>query len=317
MVSGGAAWPGGKWGHCGDPAAGPLRHEAGGAMWLQGGGGKPAAEWRAGSVVTLTSRITAFHKGRLGFRICRIQGTGALLCSASWQAAAHVRGAAHRGVAAGGREPVPAGAAAGGGAGIALTPAGRCSQQRAPAPHQRSPPIPALISPAPLPHHTTPHSWQADVASERAQLTEACLEAGVLRQADVPGAQAPGDRWLHLGQQNTGGGLYNASVQLPAVSCPVVWRPLQLDGAGGVVWEQRQLSFSSCLQSAAAACLPACPPTHPPTHPPVCACAQDLVCDGVTAKCVLQWYYLTGARAGGAGGRLALRPAGRKWHPRA
>lgn len=76
VVSGGAAWPGGKWGHCGDPAAGPLRHEAGGAMWTAGGSGKPVAVWRAGDIVTLTSRLTAFHKGRLGFRICRIQGTG-------------------------------------------------------------------------------------------------------------------------------------------------------------------------------------------------------------------------------------------------
>ena len=75
-----------------EKAAGPLRHEAGGAMWLQGGSGKPAAEWRAGSVVTLTTRITAFHKGRLGFRICRIQGTGASLCSARWQAAAQLSG---------------------------------------------------------------------------------------------------------------------------------------------------------------------------------------------------------------------------------
>ena len=73
-------------------------------------------------------------------------------------------------------------------------------------------------------------------AAEAAALTEACLEAGVLTQAAVPGAQAPGDRWLHLGTAPTGSSEYNASFVLPA----------------------------------------------------------NVTCDGVTARCVLQWYYLTG-----------------------
>lgn len=56
----------------GDPAAGPLRHEVGGSLYT----GAVAATWREGAVVNITVAITAFHKGRFGLRICRIQGTG-------------------------------------------------------------------------------------------------------------------------------------------------------------------------------------------------------------------------------------------------
>lgn len=109
------------------------------------------------------------------------------------------------------------------------------------------------------------------MASEKAQLTEACLEANVLRQAAVPGAQAPGDRWYHLGQTNSGGGIYNNTVQLPAVSC-LGGSAAKREGA----WATR-LPAGQRLPGGAggrqphaavwASRLPAHPPTH--LHPPV------------------------------------------------
>ncbi|PRW59440.1 DNA damage checkpoint isoform A [Chlorella sorokiniana] len=145
VVGSGATWPAGRHGICGDPAAGPLRHEVGGSLYT----GRVAAWWTEGSVVNMTVTITAFHKGRFGLRICRIQGT--------------------------------------------------------------------------------------DAASEKAQLTEDCLNQNVLRQAAVPGAQAPGDPYYHLGQIGNAF-TYRVPYQLP----------------------------------------------------------QNLTCDGQTAKCVIQWHYLTG-----------------------
>ena len=75
-------------------------------------------------------------------------------------------------------------------------------------------------------------------AAEAAALTEGCLDAAVLVQADVPGAQAPGDPWFHLGAMHPEGWRGNVSTAL------------------------------------------ALPP--------------GLTCDGVGARCVLQWYYMTG-----------------------
>ena len=160
IVSGGQTWPAGAHGLGGDPAsaARPRNHEAGGKYW---GGGAPQATWVEGSVVSVSSTLTAFHRGRLGYRVCRVEGTS--------------------------------------------------------------------------------------VAAETAQLTEACLEANVLRQANVPGAQAPGDRWFHLG-----------STPIPA-----------------------PMTYTAALQL-----------------PP------GLVCDGVTAKCVLQWYYVSEHSAASLIGQL-------------
>ncbi|KAL4857482.1 Peptidyl-prolyl cis-trans isomerase FKBP13 [Chlorella vulgaris] len=127
-VYGAASFPNGAHGLCGDLAAGPLRHEAGGALWT----GRPTAVLREGSVVYLNVTVTAFHKGRFEFRICRVDGT--------------------------------------------------------------------------------------DVASEKAQLTEACLDQHALVQANVPGAQAPGDRYYHLGSNDQPS--YTMPYQLPSgLSC--------------------------------------------------------------------------------------------------
>ena len=77
-------------------------------------------------------------------------------------------------------------------------------------------------------------------ADERAALTEACLDAHVLKQADVAGAQAPGAAYLFLG--------------------------------GGP-----EQGYSPPREYAATFSLPA-----------------GLSCDGASAKCVLQMYYVTG-----------------------
>ena len=74
VVGAGATWPQGSHGICGDPAAGPLDHEAGGAHWS----GAVQGWYHDGQVLNLTVTVTAFHKGRFQFRICRIAGTGAL-----------------------------------------------------------------------------------------------------------------------------------------------------------------------------------------------------------------------------------------------
>ncbi len=65
-------WPEGVHGMCGDPAAGPLRHEAGGDRWT----GTARATYSEGAVLNMTVYVAAFHKGRFSFRICRISGTG-------------------------------------------------------------------------------------------------------------------------------------------------------------------------------------------------------------------------------------------------
>jgi hypothetical protein len=124
----------------------PRKHEAGGANVPSPR--KISGTYTEGQVVTFKTTLTAFHMGRLGFRVCKIAG------------------------------------------------------------------------------NTT--------ADERAQLTETCLDANQLKQADVPGAQAPGDAWYHLGTVNQGS--YSTPYQLPA----------------------------------------------------------GLTCDGMTSRCVLQFYYLTG-----------------------
>lgn len=144
--SGGYVWPAGQHGICGDPITDPTprKHEAGGEYWT----GKPAATYQQGGIIKLTTVLTAFHKGRFGFRICKISGTSA--------------------------------------------------------------------------------------ADETSQLTDACFNQNVLVQANVAGAQAPGDAYLHLGSVNNG--TYTTYYQLPS----------------------------------------------------------GLTCDGVTSRCVLQWYYLTG-----------------------
>lgn len=62
-----------------------------------------------------------------------------------------------------------------------------------------------------------------DAASEKAQLTEACLDQNVLRQADVPGAQAPGDPFYHLGQIGNAY-TYRLRYQLPQVGAGGAWQ---------------------------------------------------------------------------------------------
>lgn len=150
VVSNGKSWPSKHHGLCGDPfsQATPRNHEAGGKYWS----GRPTATYQKGQIVQFTTQLSAFHRGRLGFRICKIVGTS--------------------------------------------------------------------------------------IAAEQEQLSEDCFQQSVLKQANVPGAQAPGDPWFHLGRIETTGATttFTASYQLP----------------------------------------------------------KDLVCDGQTAKCILQWYYLTG-----------------------
>lgn len=221
MVSGGADWPNGQHGMCGDPAAGPRPHEAGGSLWT----GAATGVYEEGSVLDLKVTVTAFHKGRFSFRVCRIEGAG------------EDRGS-------GGRLRDGEGAQAGRGCGRISFPVAcrrtsgrgwsRCN-------------LNILLFPA--------MSAGADVASERAQLTEACLDRNILRQANVPGAQvgcgaaahvaclllrtlpagralnllllltdgafiglpqAPGDPFYHLGQTSAGPD-YQMSFQLPPV----------------------------------------------------------------------------------------------------
>lgn len=66
-------------------------------------------------------------------------------------------------------------------------------------------------------------------------------------QAKVAEAQAPGDRWFHLGQEDTG------------IPCPE-----RVCVLGGTI------------------------------HTSYYQLPPGLVCDGVSAKCVLQWHWVTG-----------------------
>jgi hypothetical protein len=77
-------------------------------------------------------------------------------------------------------------------------------------------------------------------ADEKAALTEACLDAHVLKQADVAGSQAPGSAYYFMGGEADQG-------------------------------------YSPPREYAATYTLPA-----------------GLSCDGASAKCVLQMYYVTG-----------------------
>ncbi|KAL4448120.1 hypothetical protein ABPG75_005339 [Micractinium tetrahymenae] len=72
--AGGAVWPAGQHGLCGDPAtlAEPRPHEAGGAFWT--GAVAPASVFTEGQVANLTIRLTANHMGRFTFRVCRVAG---------------------------------------------------------------------------------------------------------------------------------------------------------------------------------------------------------------------------------------------------
>lgn len=141
------------------------------------------------------------------------------------------------------------------------------------------------LQPLPPPHPTPPHARCpphvtpscADAASEKAQLTEACLDQHVLRQAAVPGAQAPGDPYYHLGQ--TGNAFtYRMPYQLP-----------QASGAGVAVRAAGWAKPTPASVPAAVRNRLITSPPEVPWHAP-----QNLTCDGQTAKCVLQWYYLTG-----------------------
>ncbi|KDD72946.1 hypothetical protein H632_c2704p0, partial [Helicosporidium sp. ATCC 50920] len=57
---------------CGDPHTAPLPrpHENGGKYYT----GEIAGTWTEGSDITLEVVLTAFHMGRFGFRICKIEG---------------------------------------------------------------------------------------------------------------------------------------------------------------------------------------------------------------------------------------------------
>jgi len=129
VAKGGQVWPAGNHGICGDPYADatPRKHEAGGKYWT----GEIAGTYEQGGLINITTVVTTYHKGRFGYRICKIDGNS--------------------------------------------------------------------------------------VASETAQLTEECFNNNVLVQADVPGAQAPGDRWQHLGATHAEGyqGTFEAVYQLP------------------------------------------------------------------------------------------------------
>lgn len=71
--------------------------------------------------------------------------------------------------------------------------------------------------------------------SEKQQLTESCLEHHVLKQANIPQAQRPGDEWFYTSPSDPSTTLYTMYYQLP----------------------------------------------------------EDLVCDGESASCVLQWYWVS------------------------
>ena len=68
--------PNGKAGLCGDiyDTPTPRNHEAGGKYWKVGEG-KPTGTYTEGDIIELTTVVTAYHKGRLGFRVCKIMGT--------------------------------------------------------------------------------------------------------------------------------------------------------------------------------------------------------------------------------------------------
>ena len=71
-MSGGATWPNGSHGLCGDPAsaAAPRSLEAGGAAYTGAVGG----QYSQGAVLTAVVAVTAFHQGRFGLRVCRVPG---------------------------------------------------------------------------------------------------------------------------------------------------------------------------------------------------------------------------------------------------
>ncbi|KAL4528566.1 hypothetical protein Ndes2437A_g03128 [Nannochloris sp. 'desiccata'] len=59
----------GKHGICGDRAAGPLDHEAGGKFAT----GEIAATYKQGSAIQLAAAMATYHKGLIEYRICRYQ----------------------------------------------------------------------------------------------------------------------------------------------------------------------------------------------------------------------------------------------------
>lgn len=65
---GGRTWPNSRHGVCGDPAAGPLDHEAGGKFATR----KITGTYRRGQVVTLRVKMTAPHGGRFSFGLCPV-----------------------------------------------------------------------------------------------------------------------------------------------------------------------------------------------------------------------------------------------------
>lgn len=66
--AGGRTWPNSKHGVCGDPAAGPLDHEAGGKFATK----KITGTYKRGQVVTLRVKLTAPHGGRFSFGVCPV-----------------------------------------------------------------------------------------------------------------------------------------------------------------------------------------------------------------------------------------------------
>jgi len=70
VSAGGATWPEGQHGLCGDPAPSDRPHEAGGRFWT----GAVTGTYTEGQVANLTVKLTAHHMGRFGFRICRVAG---------------------------------------------------------------------------------------------------------------------------------------------------------------------------------------------------------------------------------------------------
>lgn len=66
--AGGRTWPKTLHGVCGDPAKGPLDHEAGGKFATK----KITGVYKRGQVVALRIKLTAPHGGRFSFGVCRV-----------------------------------------------------------------------------------------------------------------------------------------------------------------------------------------------------------------------------------------------------
>lgn len=67
---GGRNWPNGRWGVCGDPADGPLIHEAGGGYEKHGG--NVVTRYKTGQVIQVALDIRVVHGGSYEFQLCPV-----------------------------------------------------------------------------------------------------------------------------------------------------------------------------------------------------------------------------------------------------